>query len=502
MAVSNGFTYTESGGNATITNYDPTSSSYGYNPIIPATLDTYPVTSIAANAFKAKSLASVTFNNSVYLGKSSFYNNSGIDVNLNADVTTDSTIASTTDAIFGACSIADGLTISEGVTTIPYALFYSSGLTSVTFPSTLTTISRSAFHTNSISSVTFDNPIYIEKKAFYSNPGIRVNLDADLTTYEGTYIATDAIFYNCSIADGLTIGEGVTTIPYALFYNSGLTSVIFPSTIVEIKNSCFQNNNIISVILYNVTIIGNGAFAYNANLASFINKNITTSYGTSVLLNCMISGTKGDIYAEDPSTTKTWWQANYTATYNFNAIQSALIEAPTANTNISAKIPTITTTSGVTNVTCTVENTPNINIATLSPTIKTGIIVALESAKIQLKTLNPIIKINTTQIIENASNVVISSKIPTIKIDTTIELETAIVQLKALISSIKINTTQIVENTANINIFALIPAIETIINTSTKVFIVPKRKLKFIVLERKTKFTVPKRKLKFIVPRR
>lgn len=85
MAVSGAWTYTETGGNATITDYD--TGIGGFTPTIPTTLDTFPVIAIGASAMASKSLTSVTMNHVFDLGRNVFVGNQNILVNLNANVT-------------------------------------------------------------------------------------------------------------------------------------------------------------------------------------------------------------------------------------------------------------------------------------------------------------------------------------------------------------------------------------------------------------------------------
>lgn len=376
MAVSGAWTYTESGGNATITDYD--TGIGGFAVTVPTTLDGYPVIEISSNALASKSLTSVTINHALNLNATCFGSNGALTVTLSADVTTTGT-ASTTGP-FKNCTIGGNLTISSGVTTIPDNLFYGSSLSSVTFPSTVvtlgeysfwdnlittantgnivtfgancffvnsltsisldsaSTIGTNAFANNSLSSVTLDNPMQLGTYCFGQNGNITVTLSADVTSVS----TSSGVFGGCTIAGNLTVSSGVTTIPQYLFSTSGVTSVTIPNTVTDLELGCFYNNSLTSVTSSSVTTIGNSvfsdnslttvdfsavtsignnAFSNNSNLNSVtFSTNNTITFGSNVLSGCTPSP-KGTVYGYD-SSVQTWWNANYTVYYNFSQIAS------------------------------------------------------------------------------------------------------------------------------------------------------------------------------------
>jgi len=273
MAVSNGFTYTLSGTNATITAYDPSSSTYGYDVTIPATLDGNDVVAVDDNAFKNKSLTSVTIEHSIDLHANCFANNGSIEVTLDADVTTNGT--GSTSGPFEDCTIGTGLTITSNVTTIPKDLFADAGLTSITIPSSVTSIGQSAFHSNSISSLTLENEVDLYVNCFANNGSIEVTLDADVTT-NGTG-STSGPFEDCAIGTGLTITSNVTTIPKDLFADAGLTSLTIPSSVTSIGDNAFHSNNIAELELNYAVDLGDRSFASNSGIEVALNANVTTT---------------------------------------------------------------------------------------------------------------------------------------------------------------------------------------------------------------------------------
>ena len=110
------YTYSVSGGNATITGY----TGPGGAITIPATLGTFPVVAIGDYAFSENTtLTSVTIPNSV---------------------------TSIGDAAFGFCTGLTSVTIGNSVTSIGVEAFYNcSSLTSVTIPNSVTSIGAAAF---------------------------------------------------------------------------------------------------------------------------------------------------------------------------------------------------------------------------------------------------------------------------------------------------------------------------------------------------------------------
>ena len=121
---------------------------------------------------------------------------------------------------FRACSSLISVIIPEGIQSIGYAAFYRcTHLTSVTFPDSLTNIGDYAFRDTALSTI-----------AFPPDPNI----------FHEKYFGAGA-FENCKNLRSVTILEGVTHLPAALFYGcTGLTNVSLPSSIQAIGKACFQ----------------------------------------------------------------------------------------------------------------------------------------------------------------------------------------------------------------------------------------------------------------------
>lgn len=321
MPVSGAWTYTESGGNATITDYD--TGVGGFTPTIPTTLDGYPVIAIAASAMSSKSLTSITIGHAVDLGSNCFSSNSGVAVTLSADCTSS---VSWNVGPFEFCNIGSGLTISEGVTTLPQSIFASAGVTSVTFPSTLTTIEQYAFYlytgsaltgelvmptalvsigfqafrNQSITKLEFDHAITLANNAFVLCDSLtEIIIDANITV--SSPIKTEGIFEVADLSSTtITITNNVTALPGGLFAEANITSIDIPATVVTIGDFClYDNDNLDSIIIRSTT---------------------TVTFGTDVLDQSQPSP-KGTIYGAHSSTES--WAAGYSTYYNYDDVPTS-----------------------------------------------------------------------------------------------------------------------------------------------------------------------------------
>ena len=142
----NGFTYTQSGGEATVTACD------GVCPaalVIPDTLGGNSVTTIGNGAFYGNALTSVTIPNSVTsIGISAFWGNALTSVTIGSSVT------SIGEDAFSSNDLTS-VTIGSAVTSIGEGAFSNNALTTVTIPNSVTSIGDFAFYNNVLNSVTF-----------------------------------------------------------------------------------------------------------------------------------------------------------------------------------------------------------------------------------------------------------------------------------------------------------------------------------------------------------
>ena len=222
----NGFTYTQSGGEATITGCESTCPT---TLNVPAVLGGYFVTTIGFAAFAANSLTTVTI---------------------------PSTVTNIGEAAFGGNALTT-VTIPNSVTSIGNDAFNANSLTTVTIPNSVTTIGLFAFGGNALTTVTIGNSVTtIGTAAFSAN---------NLTT--------------------VTIPNSVTSIGDFAFWDNDLTSVTIGNSVTSIGDYAFTRNELVSVTIPNsVTSIGTEAFAYNAlTSATFLGN--PPEYGALVFRN-------------------------------------------------------------------------------------------------------------------------------------------------------------------------------------------------------------------------
>ncbi len=190
------FTYTVSGGKATITACSTTTGDV----VVPSTLGDYPVTSI---------------------GNTVFYNRSGLT----------------------------SVTISEGITSIGNSVFEKcSGLTSVVIPSSLTSIGNYAFKgcTKLTSVVIPDSVTKIGNSAFNGCSGLTSISISNNVTSIGDYV-----FNGCTGLTSVVIPAGVTSIGAGAFYKcSALNNVEIPSSVTSIGNYAFQYCSSLANVYY------------------------------------------------------------------------------------------------------------------------------------------------------------------------------------------------------------------------------------------------------------
>ena len=232
------FSYITNRGTITITGY---SIGAGLNPVIPASINGYPVTSIGDKAFyNQTTILSVTIPDSVsYIGNDAFYY--CLDL---TNVTIPNSVTGIGISAFARCYGLTSMMIPNSVTSIGGSAFADcSGLTNVTIPDSVTSIGNSVFYSCSdLTSVTIPNSV--------------------------TSIGDEAFVF-CSGLTTVTIGNSVTSIGNDAFADcSSLTNVTIPNSVTSIGNSAFSAcYGLPSVTIpYSVTDIGIYAFYYCTNL--------------------------------------------------------------------------------------------------------------------------------------------------------------------------------------------------------------------------------------------
>jgi hypothetical protein len=232
-----------------------------------------------------------------------------------------STFTSIEHHAFWNCTSLTGVNMGNGVTSIGYNAFDSSGLTSVTIPDNVTSIGQSVFlRCTSLTSVTIGNGVTeilfsqgpftgctslttlnvaSGNTEFAAENGVLYNKNKTTLFYypegkRGSFTIPNSVtrigenaFSDCIGLTSVTIPDSVTSIEFGAFYGTGLTSVIIPNKVTSIWDWTFGNcTSLTSVnIGSGVTSIGSEAF-YGAGLTSVTIPNKVTSIGNSAFNNC------------------------------------------------------------------------------------------------------------------------------------------------------------------------------------------------------------------------
>lgn len=235
--TADGFVYTTSGTEATITGY----TSTNLDAVIPDTIDegatTYTVTAISGGSFNGEHLTSVII---------------------------PSTVTTIGDWAFNENDLSTVI-IPDSVTSIGERAFYNNSLLTVTLGTAVVTIGNSAFASNSLSDIILPaSLVTIGTSAFSGNDLIAVTIPDAVTTIGGY-----AFFQNDLTT--VTIPDAVTTIGEFAFYDNGLTSVNLGNSVSVIRFGAFQDNALTTVTIpSSVVSIGFDAFSDNTGLESAV----------------------------------------------------------------------------------------------------------------------------------------------------------------------------------------------------------------------------------------
>ena len=176
----------------------------------------------------------------------------------------------------GVASLAKTITIPSGATSIQENGFSSEGLTAIVLPAGLITINEKSFEDNKIKSVAIPSTVagIIGEKAFEKN----------------------------NIVGSIVIPSGVTEIKNSCFGNqinqatAGITSLTFtaPSSLTTIGSSAFQYHRLTTVTFPNtLTSIGSGAFGYRyvPTLTSIVFSSTAITIGSGAFSNAFTGTT-------------------------------------------------------------------------------------------------------------------------------------------------------------------------------------------------------------------
>lgn len=142
------------------------------------------------------------------------------------------------ESAFEGCRDFESVTISEGVKSIGNMAFYSSEkLRSVTIPESVTSIGYSAFaYTKWLEDKQKENPLVIVGSIVLDGK----KCTGDVVIPSGAKIIADGAFSNNKDIKSVVIPDGVTSIGYCAFYESGVEDVTVPKSVTNIGQYAFE----------------------------------------------------------------------------------------------------------------------------------------------------------------------------------------------------------------------------------------------------------------------
>ena len=160
-----------------------------------------------------------------------------------------------------------------------FAFSQCTSLTSVKFPSSLRQIYGSAFsETTALQAVTFNDGLDGIGSSAFSGSGLTTVTLPNSLTYLGDYA-----FSGCKDLASISIGTGITEIPYNCFTGcNALTSVDLPEHVTSIGGGAYSYcNGLVSITLPDhIQTVGASAFASCSNLEEVVIPDNVTTLGT------------------------------------------------------------------------------------------------------------------------------------------------------------------------------------------------------------------------------
>ena len=302
--------FAKSNGELSVSKYISANTIYE----IPATLNSFSVTSIGRSAFfgsgltsiiipgsvtsieyyafqNCRELTSITIPNSV----TSIENYAFDGCSSLRSITIPDSVTSIGSDAFSSCSGLTSITIPDSVTDIGSSAFSGcSGLTSITIPNSVTSIGGGAFDgCSSLTSIIIpDGVISVGDYAFRGCSSLTSITIPDGVTSIGSYAfsgcssltlitipdsvtsigdsAFGGVFQGCSGLKSIVLPEGIKEIPYQCFYGcTSLESVTIPSTCTTIGDSAFQGCTNLTTVIWNISYDLGGVNATGPELSSY-----------------------------------------------------------------------------------------------------------------------------------------------------------------------------------------------------------------------------------------
>ena len=196
-------------------------------------------------------------------------------------------VTSIGDYAFWNCRSLTKVTIPEGVTSIGDGAFgYCSSLTEVNIPKSVETIGDEAFQTcNSLTEVTIPEGVTSIGKYAFQF----CNSLTEVTIPEGVTSIGDGAFESCRSLTEVTISEGVTSIGNGAFgYCSSLTEVTIPKSVTSIGDGAFEGCSSLTEVIIpeGVTSIRGSVFEGCSSLREVTIPKSVTSIESHAFYNC------------------------------------------------------------------------------------------------------------------------------------------------------------------------------------------------------------------------
>ncbi len=275
------YTYTESGGNATITAYTGAGGAIS----IPATLGGYPTVAIGASAFFGKStITSVTIPDSVTsIGGQAFYNCSGM-----TSVSISASVISIGSQAFMLCSVLTTITVDAGnpnYSSLDDVLYNNPRTTLIQFPGGKSGAFIIPGSVTSIGGSAFLGCSYLTNVSISASV-ISIGSYAFNYCYALTTITVDAGNPNYSSLDGVLYNNTRTTLIQFPGGKSG--AFIIPGSVTSIVDYAFAGCNDMTIIRIpdSVTSIGSRAFASCTGLTGMNIPDSVTNIGGWAFFGC------------------------------------------------------------------------------------------------------------------------------------------------------------------------------------------------------------------------
>ena len=165
------------------------------------------------------------------------------------------------ESAFERCLALKNIELPEGLTEIGKAAFASSGISEITFPSTLQFIYDEAFaDCDYVTSITLpEGLVTLGESAFWNCEAL-----LSVTIGKGLETINEDAFRDCFALTSISIPEGVKIIDaYAFADCKNLTSITLPQSLERIEDNVFYNcKNLVEItITANVNWIGKNTFA-------------------------------------------------------------------------------------------------------------------------------------------------------------------------------------------------------------------------------------------------